>query len=335
MKKYLIFTITAFLIVFLQSSEAAVIYTSTGGSLNFEVTPKNPSSFSTVTVKAISFEINLNNASISWFLNGKLEKEGLGQSSFSFTTGKSGQTSTVKIIAKIDDKKIEKIMEINPADVDILWEAETYTPPTYKGKALASSKSNVRVIAIPQLISEKGLLYNPSELIYEWTDGSRTLNQELGKSSIMVSMGSPYGKNSVSVKVLNAKGNISAEKTIAIEPQNPKIIFYEEKPLEGTKYENALKGTAEFSEAETSVRAEPYFFSFPETPYEKNLAYSWTMNGKGITPNEGTPKVITLRNETGKEILSSLTLSIKNVIKTFQTAYYSVTIKSVPEAMGF
>ncbi len=100
-------------------------------------------------------------------------------------------------------------------------------------------------------------------------------------------------------------------------------------------YNRSLSLNERFYEQEFSIRAEPYFFSFPDNPSDRNLEFRWSLNGNGITPNEGTPKIITLRNETGKETVSSLQLSIKNLQKVFQNSISSLMITSVPGAFQF
>ena len=311
-------------------SKAALIYTSTGGSMTFELSPKNPGALTNLTITANSFEVDLNNANISWYLNDNLEIEGIAKKSFSFTTGKNGQITNIKAIAMIGDKKIEKKMYINPADVEIIWEANTYTPPFYKGKALASPKSEVKFVAIPHFVTDKGVVLQSENLNYEWSFNFTKITSGLGKNSAKATVGTTLGENIISVKVSNDKGDLVAEKQIKIIPENVFIAFYEDKPLDGTTYNLALGRSSNFNEKEINVRAEPFFFSYPDSASDRNLQFDWTLNGKGITPNEGTPKIITLRNESGREVLSSLGLTIRNIKKVFQDASASVLIKSIP-----
>lgn len=332
--KFIITTLVLFLTLPFYSN-GAVINKSIGGSVNFQLSPKNPGALENVKITAISYEINLDKAYISWYLDDTLELEGPAQKVFNFFTEKNGKTSNIKFIANIDGRDVEKTMSINPGDVEIIWEADTYVPPTYKGKALASPKSALKVIAIPHFVSENGNLIPEEELVYEWSNNFEKTTSGLNKNSANITMGTPLGENTVSVIVSTQKGDITAEKQIKIKPENVFIAFYEDRPLEGTNYNSALRGTANFFEKESSVRAEPFFFSHPESERESNLAFSWTLNGKGITPNEGTPKIITLRNESGMDIISSLGLTINNITKIFQNTSTGVLINSSPGSIGF
>ena len=334
MKKNFIIILSFFLIIPIISN-GAVIYRSIGGDVTFELSPKNPGAFENVKVTANSYEVDLSKANIAWYLDDILAIEGPAQKIFNFQTGKNGKISNIKFVASIDGKNIEKTMSINPADVEIIWEADTYVPPTYKGKALASPKSGVKVMALPHFISDKGNIISSEELVYEWSNNFENISSGLGKNSAIITMGTPLGENIVYIKVSTPDGRISAEKEIKIIPENVSIVFYEEKPLDGTNYNSALNGVANFSEKEVTIRGEPYFFSYPDSVNDRNLAFNWTLNGKGITPNEGTPKIITLRNESGREITSSLGLTIENVKRIFQDAGISLMIKSSPGTFNF
>ncbi len=334
MKKYIkIASIIFALVPFF--SNALVVNRSIGGEVGFNITPKNPGSFTNVKVSAISYEMDLNNAHIYWYINGSLEKEGVGRKEFSFQTGKNGSNTVVRGVFKGDGKEIEKTMSVNPADVDIVWEADTYVPPLYKGKAGASPKSTVKVVAVPFFLSEKGTRISPDDLTYEWFANSSRISKGYGKTSEKITMGSPFGDTKVSVIATNSKGDIVAEKEIKIKPEEPLIIFYEDKPADGTNYLNALNLQTNLSEREINIRAEPYFFSYPDTPTDKNLEFTWTMNEKGITPNEGTPKIITLRSESSEETTSLINVSIKNIKRLFQSTNNSLMVKSSPNLFKF
>ncbi|MEI6296756.1 MAG: hypothetical protein WCO84_03875 [bacterium] len=334
MKKYLA-QIILISTILLPLSVGAVATTPTiGGNLSIELEPKNPGSMTFVKATAVSFEAELGSATISWYLNGKLEREGVGQNNFTFQTDKPGQISIIKTVIKTDKKQIEKTILINPADVDIVWEANTYTTPFYKGKALASPSSTIKITAIPSIISNQGTALSPANLTYKWKYNYENLLSGIGKQNAEIKTGSPFTDNVISVVVSDNTGSIVAEKTIKIRPENPNIVFYEDKSIEGTNYNMALDNTYNLSEKESTVRAEPYFFSYPKSATENNLLFSWALNSNGIAPNDGSPKIITLRNETGKNITSELSLSIENTMQVFQSAINKLTIKAT-SGLGF
>lgn len=335
MKKNL-FKLITILILSPFLAKSALIYTSIGGNIYFEIEPKNPGSFTNTKITVTSNEINTDKTYFVWYLNGIKEKEGLGAKFLTLQTKEKGVNIEIKVIASTESgSEIEKTMFLNPADVDIVWEADTYTPPFYRGKALASPGSNIKLMAIPHLMTENGTKLPANDLNYEWRVNNNIISSGYGKVSATTKIGTPYSQNNVSVKVSNSKGDITAESIITIKPESATVIFYKENPVEGTIYNAALSLNERIYEQEFSIRAEPYFFSFPDHPSDRNLEFRWSLNGKGITPNEGTPKIITLRNETGKETVSSLQLSIRNLQKVFQNSINSLMITSVPGAFQF
>ena len=60
------------------------------GGVTIRTTPTNlgPNQFATAILESYSTDIN--RANISWFLNGKLEKEGVGEKTLLFKTGNLG-----------------------------------------------------------------------------------------------------------------------------------------------------------------------------------------------------------------------------------------------------
>lgn len=335
MKKNL-FKIIALFILSPFLAKAALIYTSIGGNIYFEIEPKNPGSFTDTKITVTSNQINTDRTYFVWYLEGKKEKEGLGAKTLTFQTKQKGRNIEIQVFASTESgEEIQKTMFLNPADVDIVWEADTYTPPLYKGKALASPGSNIKLMAIPHLITENGTRLPANDLNYEWRVNNNIISSGFGKVSAMTKIETPYSQNLVSVKVSNSKGDITAENIITIRPETVTTIFYKENPVEGTMYNGALSFSEKFYEQEFSIRAEPYFFSYPDSPSDRNLEFRWSLNGGGITPNEGTPKIITLRNETGKETNSSLQLSIRNLQKVFQNSMSSLMINSIPDAFKF
>ncbi|HRY62759.1 MAG TPA: hypothetical protein P5056_03260 [Candidatus Paceibacterota bacterium] len=307
---------------------AATLYPSYGGNVMFELNPKNPGANSSVTIKATSYSIDLTGSKISWYVGDKLEMEGNGKDSFSFKTGAVGKPITIKMVAENDAKRVGRAISITPADIDAVWEANTYVPPSYRGKALAASKSSVKIVAIPQFKTENGTNIPSSEIKYEWKKGNAVLLSGFGKNVLNTDVGSPLAGENIILLASDKSGTIVAEKKIEIVPEDPEVVFYKENPAEGTNYNMALKGTIGLEGKEVSVRAEPFFFSYPSYSKGNNLLFSWKVDGKGVNPNEGTPKIITLRNETGQDITSSISLSIKNAQKLFQETTSGFSLSS-------
>ena len=98
--------------------------------LEVKTIPETPGPSEMVRVSIESYLTDLNKATISWSLNGKVVDRGVGRKSFSFQNGPSGKTTRLTIpITTNAGEYITKEFSGNPVGLTILWEADTYTPP--------------------------------------------------------------------------------------------------------------------------------------------------------------------------------------------------------------
>jgi hypothetical protein len=321
-KKILVLVLLSPLVV-----AAVSIGESIGGNLLINITPENPGGFARVSMKVNSYDLDLKTSYLKWYLNNKLEKEGVGLTYFEFQTGAEGKNTTIKITAENAQKIIERSITINPASVDIIYQAKTYVPPSYRGKALSSPQSEVGVFAIPNFTTEKGTRINDKDLVYEWQHNGKRINTDQNRSRVQIIISSLLSQNTIRVKVFTKDGIMSAEKEINIKAEPSQILFYKDNPIEGTNYNESLLGYVRMDSKEISVRAEPYFFSLPSSS-EPELDFYWRMNNKSIYPNEDSPKIITLRSEATTAIESVLSLTIKSVKRVFQEAQSYISLES-------
>ena len=92
------------------------------------------------------------------------------------------------IVAKIGlnaKSKTQVSMTIRPAEMALLWEAtDSYVPPFYKGKALPTADTFIKVVAMPEIKTANGIVKH-SNLVYSWE-----------KDFTNVQSSSGYGKQS-------------------------------------------------------------------------------------------------------------------------------------------
>jgi len=315
---------------------AMTIGPSTGGSIIFDISPQNPGTNTEVVVKADTYSDDIDRCKVSWYLNGKLEVEGIGRKNFSFKTGAAGKLMTVKmIIQTLEGAQIERSFSVNPGDIDLIWQADTYVPPFYKGKALATTGSKVKVIAIPNFVSANGVKIQAGDIIYKWKNKNGNLSSGHGMNSITTEMPIPVIDNEITVEASDLQGNITATKTLKLKSANPRILVYEDLPLTGTEWSRASWSAVNLVGEESTLRVEPYFFSNPTSSADKNLNITWTLNGKTFSPNENSDRVAIFRNELGQEVTSNLEISVTNLKKAYQSAKGIFTIKSQPKLFKF
>lgn len=90
--------------------------------------------------------------------------------------GSFGETKTVKAaITSLSGKNMGKIIIFQANDVDILWQAETYTPPFYQGYARPSFGSDLKLFAIPHIKDSLGNTIAKDKLIFNWQKDGKNL----------------------------------------------------------------------------------------------------------------------------------------------------------------
>ncbi|MFA6324921.1 MAG: hypothetical protein WCX46_01695 [Candidatus Paceibacterota bacterium] len=280
--------------------------------ISLSINPENPRANENVTATLSSYATDLNKSRISWTLNGQLAIDSVGQKNFSFTVGASGSQTILDIqIQTSDGSFINKQAIISPADIDMVWEAvDTYVPPFYKGKTMTSSQSVVKVVAIPN--SNNGEKY-----IYNWKqDGNNKVNSSgYAKNSYTFKNSYLSPTNTIEVSVSDLYGNSIGNGKITIKPSAPKILFYEQDPNLGTKWEKTIdNGYMINSEGQTLV-AEPYFF-WPKNLRSGDLDIKWSL-GESEISTPSTPNELGIKPESGQSGTSVIKISINNMKTLF------------------
>ncbi len=290
-------------------------------SISMEAVPQTPGPFERVIVRLSSFSMDLNRSTISWFINDRLIKKGIGKKTFSFTTGDIGETSKISVsVGSGILGNTTQAMSFIPSEVDLLWEAiGVYTPPFYKGKALPTPQSLVKVVAFPHLKFPSGNEIKNDFLIYKWKKNNeyKDFNSQsgYGKNSVVFRRSLLRQTEKIEVDVSSKSNKLSGYNSLFLGQYNPEIIFYEQNPIEGVLYEKALGKEFNMENSETTIVAEPYFFSTSSRGGE-SLLFEWKLNNKVF--NSGPSKgIITFRTD-GESGTSKLSLDIKNLVRFLQ-----------------
>ena len=300
-----------------------------GAGVNVSTQPRNPGAFQTITISLESFSTDLNQAYIKWYLNGSLQKEGRAIKTFTAETGRVGSSLTVE--ALIDTKNlgtITKKVTVIPAEVEIIEQADSFTPPFYKGKALASTEGGVTLIALPLFITSSGRKVSSEEVIFKWKRNGSVLFDESGLGRNFITVKVPYIKEAVvkfEVEATSPEHNLIARGTHFLQPENPQIIFYENNPLLGLIFNKALTGTRLLSKDEVVITAYPFFFD-EGVINDQNTNFRWSINGRTTNPTERKRNSITLRRPEGASGISIISLSIENTKRIFESASQSLRI---------
>ena len=285
----------------------------------FSTNPAYPKPNSEVTVSIRSFSVDLREEMIQWVVDGKTVHEGIGQMELLISTKGLGVPTKIEVIVdpKIPEPERGELIII-PSTVDLLWEAETYIPDWYEGKALYSERSGLRIVAVPRFVAN-GKPLNPASLTYQWNmDGKKLVAASGdGKNVLDLPQTTPT-RQTVWVLVSTNDATQQAWATITIEPREPHIMLYEDRPLAGIQHGSILPDSFYFSAPEITVRAEPFYFEQGVT----EGSVSWNINGETFNSNEDQPFSFTFGRgrDTGQ---ARVTASVKHRL---QSALRSFTI---------
>ncbi|MEK7552896.1 MAG: hypothetical protein AAB505_02195 [Patescibacteria group bacterium] len=202
----------------------------------------------------------------------------------------------------------------NTGTVDLIWEAETYTPPFYRGRSLPTSGSLVRVIAIPHFYNANGQRIKDEQLFFRWNKDRADLSSASGAGKNVLTYRPSHAAgsaNSIEVTVGRTATDAGVKARVAVLVVTPKIIFYSD--------ERVVKNLS-LATDQAEIIAEPFYFSLAEQQ-NKTLKFNWQMNGRPTETARTDPRLMTLTTPadgaTGQALVE---LKITNPLRPLQTA---------------
>jgi hypothetical protein len=265
-------------------------------TVQLDMSPENPQPLQNVTFRVTSYLSDLDHATITWFENGRNVASGVGMRAYSTTVGAVGMKKTIEVkIVTADGVTITQAIPLMSASVDLIWEAESYTPPFYKGKALLASYETVKIVAVPHL-GKSSTSLSPTNLIYTWSKDGRVLGSlsGYGRNILTLKPQETLRPATIKVTVTNADGSLNAVGQTIIQPKQPKLIAYMYSPAYGTLYNYGFQGSFKLPTKELNVIAIPYFFDVNQSTVQY-VNYTWKMNN--TTLESALQNILTLRND--------------------------------------
>lgn len=307
------------------SLQAYQLYSSVGADVNISVKPENPGPFQDVVINIQSYNLDLNHCRISWYKDSKLLASNSGLKNFSFRTGAIGSQSVINLVINpsYGDKQVKMAIVFSPLEIELLWQADTFVPYWYKGKAKPSSEAKITVSAITRIKDSTGKEVPPESLIYEWKKDGKILNNEsgVGKNILTFTGNKKGGVNKVNVMISNSNKSLKGEASTEIFINEPQIVFYEEKPLIGIAKQTALMKKFSLNN-QMILKAVPFFFS------DKNLLnFSWKINNTKVLNDENDPSKLLLK-VVDKNVSSRIDLQVSHPNKLLQSGKNDLIISS-------
>lgn len=293
-------------------------------TMSISISPPLPGPYETVLATVNAVGLDVDRALIVWKVNGVEKGQGVGGKTLSFTTGPIGSVTTLEVVGiPPSGIRLSGKLEVRPSSVAILWEAQTYTPPFYKGKALVTPGARLTLTVVPEIVDAAGKRYTPEELVYKWERGNYGVPEisGYGKYHIAVENSTFLRPLDYTVTVSNINDQIVGRGYIQIPIAQTRLSLLEDHPLLGVRYENALGSTYALSRDEATLLVEPYYYSVTKRN-EGALEYRWKVG-------TGTPSVrdsITLRRVGNQGGQSKIELLVKHLGQVLQTNRLPVTI---------
>ncbi len=318
-----IISIAFFVIVFGLTTSVQAQTLPTQDNIQVSMKPEYPGPNELVNIQIENYAQDINALEISWFLDGKLQKKGVGDKKFQFTLGALGSVSKITV----SSIGFTKDILIRPVGLDLVWQTKGYTPPFYKGKALYTYQSLVEVIAMPSFVLSSGAQIDPKTLVYKWSRNGSVLGDSsgYGKNTLSTSGGVLAKELEVEVEVSTPDGSMRAKKSISLQGMRPEAFFYENHPLYGIMYNKAIPPQFNLNKKEIALTTSPYFFDIGRKD-DPILSYEWSMNGKKIA-NQTNPSSLVLRRPEGSKGGEAVVgLSIQKTGKSLQFKNLSTRI---------
>jgi hypothetical protein len=269
----------------------------------------------------------LDSVLITWTVNGRSVSSKIGMKSFSVVAPAAGAETRVVATVALPDGSIDKVITIRPTVMALLWQAtDSYVPPFYKGKAMPTPDSEVKVVAMPEIKSGSQTV-SSKNMVYTW---KKDYTNDAGASG--------YGKNSytyvndyledsnnISVVATTTDQKYSSQASIDVRTYLPKILFYKNDLAFGTLWEKALANGHRI-DGEEILEAAPYFIS-PGDIRIPSLIWSWSINDEYVAVDGVRKNILPLKAQAGASGTSKIKLEINNRYKIFANATGSLNLE--------
>lgn len=294
-------------------------------TLRIDVQPRFPEPQDTVRIEIESFNTDLNSATITWQVNGRTVKQGVGLKELSVRLGDTGEETNVTITANTARGVLRETVLITPAVIDLLWEARGYTPPFYRGKTRPAPDADIVVSAEPDIRDAAGRKIPNEKLVFTWRQNGTVLGKlsGTGKSAAVLKGPRIHQENRIEVIAASLDGSASGRGVLRLSPEEPKLLVYEDRPLLGTLFNKAIGESFSITEAETSFAAHPFFFS-AQDPDDRALQYQWSINNEPSENPGADPSILTVRPFGSGS--SNLRASVRHGENIFQSAEYAFRV---------
>ena len=299
MKRRSVVRVVFFLLLLVAPPVSAQFSASPEVDLTLAISPEHPAPRERVVIKAQSDFLKTRDATLVWYANGRKIQEGTNLTEISVDAGPLGSETRISAdIVENGTARASSKMLIRPVEIDLLWESGSYVPPFFRGRALPSAGTTMRLLAIPRFVRTDGSFIDDREIIFTWRKNGYVVASVSGRGKSQVSLPAPalFGTDTITVETQTTDGEFRGQASIRVPSTEPLLVLYENHPLFGVQYNNALSTRSFVPEVETSFVAVPYFAQ-AESPNDGRLIYEWSVNGTRIQSDSERPSELTVNAE--------------------------------------
>jgi hypothetical protein len=210
----------------------------------------------------------------------------------------------------------------------LLVDSDSYVPPFYRGRALPSAGTTIRLQAIPYFKNANGSLVPASNIVFTWKQDDRVVGtvSGLGRSSVVLPAALLYGTTDIEVDAHSADDTSFGTATVNLPSVVPPLTLYQDNPLLGITYYRAIGDSTAINDTEMTFAVVPYFAQ-AQSPNDPQLSYAWTVNGSSISPDPTDPSEITLNaKDSAGTAAIGLSLSQSNNIFMSSTNSWNIIL---------
>lgn len=210
----------------------------------------------------------------------------------------------------------------------LLYQAmSSYVPPFYKGKAMPSPDSTVKIVAMPEIISGSAGLVDPKNMTYAWKkdDTNNIVGSGYGKNAFTYVNDYLEDSNTIGVTASTVDQKYSSATSLTIGMTKPKIIFYKNDTKLGTLWDQALFDGHKILTSEILVAA-PYFIS-PGDIRIPTLTWDWFINNETVTAPIYRQNTMPLIVQDGTSGTSNIRLEVNSTEKIFESATKELNVE--------
>ena len=301
------------------------------------LSPNQPEPGETVGISAESPIVDLTRSTLEWRADGKIIGSAVGLTHITVTAGPLGSVTTVSLsVAGPDGSILKTSTDITPARIDLIYDSNSYIPPFYRGRALPSAGTTVRVVAIPHFTGVARTEPAPSDVSYVWKRNGRILSNlsGYGAGNIRVPAPALYSSDTLSVDATTRDGRGSAHVDMTVPSVTPFLLLYEDHPLFGITMFHALQKNEVIPDTEMTFAAEPYFADARNAD-DHVLTYTWRVNNELVTSTSSEQSKLTISGgKTGGDAQIALSLNHLTNIFLNLTDSWHVTLRGGAEGLS-